>query len=87
MVGEVAHQVAHFGVPRQLIVPRPGGTLLDAARARILESEGLSLTDMQGDAEGLIARFVTVRDANCGSLGVSLTSARERRLIVLLGLD
>ena len=47
-----------FGLPRPVLVPRPGVTLLDAPRARALESEGLDITDLQGDAESLIARWV-----------------------------
>jgi bacillithiol biosynthesis cysteine-adding enzyme BshC len=47
-----------FRIPRPVLVPRPGITLLDAARARALESEGLDVPDLQGDAEGTIARWV-----------------------------
>ena len=47
-----------FGLPRPTLVPRPGVTLLDAARARALEAEGLDVPDLQGDSEGLIARWV-----------------------------
>jgi bacillithiol synthase len=48
----------HFGIPRPVVMPRPGVTLLDAHSARVLEGEGLDLPDFQGDAEGLIGRWV-----------------------------
>ena len=55
---QIGRSYDHFGLSRPVLVPRPGITLLDAPRARALEAEGLELTDLQGDAEGLIARWV-----------------------------
>jgi len=55
---QIGAAYADFGVPRPIVVPRPGVTLLDSARARALETEGLDLPDLQGDAEGVIARWV-----------------------------
>src|SRR5205807_933960 len=48
----------HFGIPRPVVVPRPGVTLVDAARARVLEAEHLDLQNMQGDADGVVARWI-----------------------------
>lgn len=47
-----------FGIPRPVLVPRPGVTLLDSARVRVLEAERLDLPDLQGDADGVIARWI-----------------------------
>jgi bacillithiol synthase len=47
-----------FGIPRPIVMPRPGVTLLDAHSSRVLEGENLDLPDFQGDAEGLIGRWV-----------------------------
>ena len=55
---QIGGAYSHFGVPRPVLVPRPGVTVVDAARARALETEGLDLPDLQGDAEGVIARWV-----------------------------
>jgi bacillithiol synthase len=48
----------HFGLPRPVVVPRPGVTIVDTPRTRALETEGLDLPDLQGDAESLIGRWV-----------------------------
>jgi bacillithiol biosynthesis cysteine-adding enzyme BshC len=55
---QIGRAYEHFGVPRPVVVARPGVTLLDSPRARVLEAEGLDLPDLQGDAEGLIGRWV-----------------------------
>jgi bacillithiol biosynthesis cysteine-adding enzyme BshC len=55
---QIGAAYAHFGLPRPVLVPRPGVTVVDSPRARALEAEGLDLPDLQGDAEGLIARWV-----------------------------
>ena len=55
---ELGGAYERFGLPRPVLVPRPGVTVLDSARARALEAEGLDVPDLQGDAEGLIARWV-----------------------------
>ena len=68
-----------FGVPRPALVPRPGVTLVDGPRARALESEGLDLPDLQGDAEGIIARWVrqAYPDVEGGFEGVRTGVSRE----------
>jgi len=47
-----------FGIPRPVVVPRPGVTLLDAARARVLDAEHIDLPDMQGDVDGVVGRWI-----------------------------
>jgi len=54
---QIGPAYAHFGVPRPALVPRPGATLVEPAQARALEAEGLSLQDLQGDPEALLARW------------------------------
>jgi bacillithiol synthase len=49
---------SHFGLPRPALVPRPSVTLVDPAPARALESEGLTLRDLAGDPEAVVARWV-----------------------------
>jgi bacillithiol biosynthesis cysteine-adding enzyme BshC len=61
--GEVAYHAqigpsyAHFGVPRPVLVPRPGLTVVEPAQARALEAEGMALPDLQSDPEVLLARW------------------------------
>jgi len=47
----------HFEIPRPPLVPRPSLTLVEPAQSRALEAEDLSLTDLQADAEGIVARW------------------------------
>lgn len=54
---EIGAAYAHFGMPRPVLVPRPGVTLVEAAQARVLEAEDLQLTDLQADPERLLARW------------------------------
>jgi bacillithiol biosynthesis cysteine-adding enzyme BshC len=51
-----------FGIPCPILVPRPSVTLLEPAQARAFEAEGLSLPDLQGDPDALVARWA--REAN-----------------------
>ena len=48
---QIGPSYAHFGIPRPPLLPRPGVTLVEPAQARVLEAEGLALTDLQGDPE------------------------------------
>jgi bacillithiol synthase len=54
---QIGPAYGHFGVPRPVLVPRPSVTLVEPAQARVLESEGLSLTDMQTDPEAIVRRW------------------------------
>ncbi len=46
-----------FGIPRPVLLPRPSATLVEPPQARALESEGLSLVDLQGEPEPLLTRW------------------------------
>jgi bacillithiol biosynthesis cysteine-adding enzyme BshC len=61
---QIGPSYAHFGIPRPVAFPRPGVTLVDSPAARALENEGLTLTDLQGDPEALLARWA--RESNPG---------------------
>jgi bacillithiol biosynthesis cysteine-adding enzyme BshC len=76
---QIGAAYAHFGVPRPVLVPRPGVTLVDSARTRALETEGLDLPDLQGDAEGVIARWVrqAYPDVEAGFERVRAATGRE----------
>ena len=54
---QIGPAYAHFGVPRPVLLPRPSLTLVEAAQARALEAEGLTLADLAGDPERLVARW------------------------------
>lgn len=54
---QIGPSYPHFGIPRPALVPRPSVTLVDPSQSRALEAEGLSLTDLQADPEGLVARW------------------------------
>lgn len=54
---EIGAAYGHFGVPRPVLVPRPGVSLVEPAQARVLEAEELQLTDLQADPERLLARW------------------------------
>ena len=54
---QIGPSYAHFGIPRPPLLPRPGVTLVEPAQARVLDAEGLALTDLQSDPEALVARW------------------------------
>jgi bacillithiol biosynthesis cysteine-adding enzyme BshC len=55
---QIGGAYAHFGLPRPALVPRPSVTLVEPASARAFESEGLTLRDLAGDPEAVVARWV-----------------------------
>lgn len=55
---QIGGAYSHFGLPRPALVPRPSVTLVEPASARALESEGLTLRDLAGDPEAVVARWV-----------------------------
>jgi bacillithiol biosynthesis cysteine-adding enzyme BshC len=54
---QIGPSYAHFGIPRAPLLPRPGATLVEPGQARVLEAEGLALSDLQGDPETLVGRW------------------------------
>jgi bacillithiol biosynthesis cysteine-adding enzyme BshC len=58
---QIGPSYAHFGIPRPVVLPRPSLTLIDPSQARTLEAEGLKLTELEADPEGLVSQWA--RDA------------------------
>jgi bacillithiol synthase len=54
---QIGPSYAHFGIPRPVLLPRPSLTLVEPSQARALEAEQLSLGDLAGDPERLVARW------------------------------
>jgi bacillithiol biosynthesis cysteine-adding enzyme BshC len=54
---QIGGSYAHFGVVRPVLLPRPSLTLVEPAQARALEAESLTLADLAGDPERLVARW------------------------------
>jgi uncharacterized protein YllA (UPF0747 family) len=59
---QIGPSYAHFGIPRPVVLPRPSLTLVEPQQWRALESEGLSLPDLEGELESLLNR--RAREAN-----------------------
>jgi bacillithiol biosynthesis cysteine-adding enzyme BshC len=55
---QIGPSYAHFGLPRPVLLPRPSATLVEAPQARALDAEDLTLADLVGDPEVLLARWV-----------------------------
>jgi bacillithiol synthase len=54
---QIAPSYAHFGIPRPALLPRPSLTLVEPPQARALDAEQLTLADLVGDPEALVARW------------------------------
>ena len=54
---QIGPSYRHFAIPRPALVPRPSLTIVEPPQARALEAEGLSLSDLQADAEAVLARW------------------------------
>jgi len=54
---QIGPSYAHFGIPRPVLLPRPSATLVESAQARALETEGLTLVDLEADPEGIVAQW------------------------------
>jgi uncharacterized protein YllA (UPF0747 family) len=54
---QIAPSYADFGVPRPVVLPRPGVTLVEAGPARALAAEELQPQELQGDVEAVLARW------------------------------
>ncbi len=61
--GEIAYHAqigpsyAHFGITRPVLLPRPSLTLIEPSQRRALESERLTLAELEDDPEALLARW------------------------------
>jgi bacillithiol biosynthesis cysteine-adding enzyme BshC len=54
---QIVPSYRHFEIPRPLLFPRPGLTLVEPGPARALEAEGLRLRDLETDPESLLSRW------------------------------
>jgi uncharacterized protein YllA (UPF0747 family) len=59
---QIGPSYRHFGIPRPVLLPRPSVTIVEPAQGRALETEKLTLPELQGDPEVLLSRWT--RDAN-----------------------
>jgi bacillithiol biosynthesis cysteine-adding enzyme BshC len=59
---QITPSYAHFGIPRPVVFPRPSLTLVEPAQARALETESLTLVDLQEDPQVILGRWA--REAN-----------------------
>jgi bacillithiol biosynthesis cysteine-adding enzyme BshC len=73
---QIVPSYAHFGIPRPVVLPRPSLTLVEAAQARALDAEGLTLLDLEGDPEALVGRW-----ARQAYPGVEAAFARTREAL------
>lgn len=73
---QIGPSYAAFGVPRPVVFPRPGVTVLEAGPARALEAEGLAFQDLEGDPDARLAQW-----ARESSPGVQAAFARARAAI------
>ena len=80
---QIGPSYAHFGIPRPVLLPRPSLTLVEPAQARALEAEGLRLTDLEADPEGLVARWAREAYPDVEAAFASTREAIERELGVV----
>jgi bacillithiol biosynthesis cysteine-adding enzyme BshC len=59
---QIVPSYPHFGVRRPVLMPRPSLTLVEPAQARALETENLTLVDLQEDPQVILGRWA--REAN-----------------------
>jgi bacillithiol synthase len=52
---QIGPSYAHLGIPRPVLLPRPGLTLVEPREARTLEAEGLAFVALTGDLETILA--------------------------------
>ena len=77
---QIGPSYAHFGIPRPVLLPRPSLTLVEAAQARALEAEQLSLGDLASDPERLLARWAREDYPDVEAAFASAREAIEREL-------
>jgi bacillithiol biosynthesis cysteine-adding enzyme BshC len=80
---QIGPSYAHFGIPRPVLLPRPSLTLVEASQARALESEGLKLTDLEADPEGLVSRWAREAYPDVEAAFARAREALERELTVV----
>lgn len=81
---QIGGTYAHFGVTRPIVLPRPSVTVIEPAQARALETESLTLCDLQADPETVLARWA--RDAH-PDVEAAFTRARDAILSGLASVE
>jgi bacillithiol biosynthesis cysteine-adding enzyme BshC len=77
---QIGPSYRHFGIPRPALVPRPSVTVVEPPQARALEAEGLSLSDLQADAEAVLARWAREAYPEVEAAFASTRAALEREM-------
>ncbi|HEY2944174.1 MAG TPA: bacillithiol biosynthesis cysteine-adding enzyme BshC [Vicinamibacteria bacterium] len=77
---QIAPSYAHFGIPRPALMPRPSLTLVEAAQARALEAEGLTLPDLQEDPQTILGRWVRESHPEVEAAFARVRNALEREM-------
>jgi bacillithiol biosynthesis cysteine-adding enzyme BshC len=80
---QIGPSYRHFGIPRPALVPRPSLTVVEPPQARALEAEGLSLSDLQGDAETVLARWAREAYPEVEGAFASTRAALEREMTAM----
>jgi bacillithiol biosynthesis cysteine-adding enzyme BshC len=69
-----------FRLPRPVLVPRPSATLIEPLQARVLDAEGLPVSDLDGDLEALLSRLSRENNPLLLSAFGRATEALEREM-------
>jgi bacillithiol biosynthesis cysteine-adding enzyme BshC len=72
-----------FGVPRPVLVPRPGATLVEPPQLRALEAEGLELLELQQEPDALLARWARAAHPAVDAAFASARNAIEGEMLAL----
>ena len=80
---QIGPSYAHFGIVRPALVPRPSLTLLEPGQVRALEAESLSLADLEGDPEALLARWAREAYPEIEAAFASAKDAVARELAIV----
>ncbi len=80
---QIGPSYQHFGIARPALVPRPSLTLLEPGQARALEAESLSLADLEGDPEALLARWAREAYPEIEAAFASATDAVAREMAIV----
>jgi bacillithiol synthase len=80
---QIGPSYRHFGIPRPVLLPRPSVTLVEPAQARVLDTEGLTLPDLQTDPETLLARWTRIAHPEVEEAFTRTREALEREMAVV----
>jgi len=80
---QIGPAYADFGIPRPALVARPSLTLVDGTQARALQAEHVTLRELQGDIEALVARLAHAAHPQVEGAFESARHALDERLRAL----